>query len=69
MAKPNRLKELEKEHGPLEQVIPKLVNQMGSAKAAEKHLGVTDSTIVMWLKKHGYVSVTRYVKPKKEIGA
>jgi DNA invertase Pin-like site-specific DNA recombinase len=62
MAKPNRIKELEVQHGDLTQVIPRAVNQAGSVKEAAKRLGVSDSTLSVWLKKNGYRLITICMK-------
>lgn len=62
MAKPNRIRELEEKHGDLSQVIPRLVNQVGSVKEAAKRLGVSDSTLSVWLKKNGYRLITVCLK-------
>lgn len=67
MAKPHALKEIEQRHGrSLHDIIPPLVNEMGSAKAAAKQLGVADSTITTWLKEHGYIRITHYVMAKSQ---
>jgi DNA invertase Pin-like site-specific DNA recombinase len=62
MGKPNRLKEVEEQHGELEEIIPATVNRLGSAKDAAKLFGVSDSTINKWLREHGYVLTQVYVK-------
>lgn len=63
MARPYRLQEVEQEHGiPLEDLIPSLVNRLGSQKAAAEFLGVSQATISTWLKEHNYVPQTVYVK-------
>lgn len=61
MARPNRLKELEKEHGDLNKVIPGLVNLKGQAGAAQI-LGVTQATISNWLREHRYTEIRRWVQ-------
>ena len=66
MAKPHRLKELEKEHGPLDELIPRLVNELGGQKEAAEFLGISQATISTWLKEHGYLPITQYVKPEPE---
>ena len=60
MAKPNRIKELEAEHGDLHQIIPKLVNQ-GGQKLAAQQLGTSQTTISAWLKTNGYSVKTFWV--------
>lgn len=62
MGRPNRLKELETEKGPLETWLPTFVNGVGGAKAAARELGFSDSTIVQWLKRNNYVLKCEYVK-------
>ncbi len=66
MAKPNRLRELEHTHGDLNEVIPALVNAYGQAEAA-RQLGVSGATISVWLRDHGYVQQTQYVRPEMEV--
>lgn len=63
MGKRYKLRDIEQATGkPLEQVIPPLVNSMGSAKDAAKRLGVSDGTIITWLRENGYRRITQYVK-------
>lgn len=62
MAQPHRLQEIEAQHGALDEVIPRLLNQMGSQKAVADHLGVAHSTINLWVKQNGYVRQVRYVR-------
>lgn len=52
---------LEKQHGDLNDVIPKLASEIGQQDAAQK-LGVRQSWISRWLRINGYVAVTQYVK-------
>lgn len=59
MAKPHKLKELERVHGDLHAVIPQLVNCGGQAHAAYQ-LGTTVKTISTWLSMNGYAQVIRY---------
>jgi hypothetical protein len=59
MAKPNRLKEIEKEKGDLHKIIPKLVNEHGQYEAG-RLIGVSGATIHNWLKDEGYVRIVRY---------
>lgn len=65
MAKPNRLREVEQQHGDLHKVIPALVNLHGQAEAG-RLLGVSSATISMWLKANGYRQEVRYVREAKE---
>lgn len=63
MATPNRLQAIEQEHNtPLGELIPRLVNELGSQKDAADALGISQATISTWLKENGYVSKTVYVK-------
>jgi len=66
MARKDRLKEIEKEQGPLETVIPPLVNRLGTQKAAADSLGVSQSSISLWLKINGYRPIIQYVKHSGE---
>lgn len=67
MARPNRLLELEQEHGtPIDQLIPHLVNDLGSQKAAADRLGISQATISTWLKENGYAPRTIYEKQESE---
>lgn len=59
MGKRFRLKELEKEHGDLNKVIPALVNSKGQAGAAQT-LGVSQATISNWLREEQYHEVRRW---------
>lgn len=66
MARPNRLQEVEQEHStPLDQLIPDLVNRLGSQKAAADFLGVSQATISTWLRDNHYIPQTVYVKEVK----
>jgi hypothetical protein len=68
VARPHRLQELEQEHStPLDQLIPDLVNRLGTQKAAADHLGISQATISTWLKAHGYTPRTIYMKEGEEI--
>jgi len=55
------LKQLEREKGDLERVIPPLVNEFGVVKAA-KQLKMSAATVGKWLGDHGYVSRTYWQK-------
>lgn len=55
------VKDLEKEYGDLEEIIPRLVNEGGQTYAAFQ-LGTTATTISKWLKAHGYIQKVTYVK-------
>lgn len=62
MGRKDSLELIEKERGkPMELIIPPLVNRGGQALAAEK-LGVSQATISKWLKDHGYVARTSWMK-------
>lgn len=61
MATPNVLKDLEKEYGDLNNVIPKLVNQ-GGQKFAAFQLGTSSNFISRWLKDNGYTQKIEWVK-------
>lgn len=61
MARPYRIKELEREHGDLHCVIPKLVNELGQSGAAHE-LGVSQATISQWLRLNGYVKREKWVR-------
>lgn len=61
MPKYRRLKDVEKELGNLELVIPPLVNKGGQKFAAEK-LEFSQPTISGWLKDNGYISRTIWQK-------
>lgn len=52
---------LEKEHGDLHEVIPRLATELGQEKAAQR-LEVKQSWLSLWLRTNGYVRVTQYVK-------
>jgi hypothetical protein len=54
------LKKISMSGGAEAKILP-LVNRLGVVKAAEE-LGVAASTISLWLKRNGYVRVTRWEK-------
>lgn len=56
-----RMQQIEKAHGALEEIIPRLVNQGGQKMAAEI-LNVSQSTISVWLKDNGYKAFIVYRK-------
>lgn len=60
-----RVRELEREHGDLHDVIPQLVNIHGQSKAGEL-LGVCSATINKWLKEHHYRKVIMYVRDEEK---
>lgn len=55
------LKQLEREKGDLERVIPPLVNEFGVVEAA-KQLKMSAATVGKWLGDNGYMSRTTWVK-------
>lgn len=61
--KPYRLEEVEQEHGqPLDVLIPRLLQELGSQKAAADYLGVSQASISVWLRDNGYQSKTVWEK-------
>ena len=56
-----RLKDVEKVHGKLDDLIPKLASEHGQARTAEM-LNVSTSTVCKWLKENGYVQKITYIK-------
>jgi plastocyanin len=67
MGKPFKTREIEKEHGPLDPLVPNIVNEAGSQKAAAERLQTSQSTISTILKQLGYVPITVYVKPGTKV--
>ena len=65
MARPYKLRELERNVGNLHEVIPSMVNLHGQAEAARR-LGVSQFTISRWLKDNGYVQKVRYEKEMEQ---
>jgi len=63
MGEPNKIKNLQKNMD-LHEVIPDLVNQFGQNVAGER-LGLSPSTINLWLKRNGYRRVVKYVRTEK----
>lgn len=55
------LKELEREKGDLELVIPPLVNRIGVVKAG-RDLKMSGATVGKWLEDHGYIRRVEWVK-------
>lgn len=67
MATPYRLREVEQAHNtPLGELIPRLVNELGSQKLAADRLGISQATISTWLKENGYTAQTVYIKQNEE---
>ena len=63
MAKPNVLKELEKEYGDLTVAIPaKVEAHDGNLKSTAVAIGVAHSTLVNFMRDHGYVRVVKWQK-------
>jgi hypothetical protein len=62
MSTPHRWKEVARNRDePLDAVVPRLVNTYGQLGAALR-LGVSQAAVSMWLKRNGYVRVTRWEK-------
>lgn len=61
LATPHKLRQIERERGNLQKIIPSLVNQKGQSGAA-LILGVSTSTISQWLKANGYRQKITYEK-------
>ncbi len=64
-AKPYRIPKLEQTYGDLHTIIPKLANELGQVKAANR-LGISSASINRWLKKNGYVLQMQYVRRESE---
>jgi hypothetical protein len=63
MARPHRIEELEKEFGEKpDTLIPRVVNEKSSQKAAARELNVAESTVSLWLRQNGYVAKKQWVK-------
>jgi predicted transcriptional regulator len=63
MPRPSSSEKLEVQYGvPVEQLIPDLLNKLGTQKAVADHLGISQATVSTWLKDNGYVPKTVYVK-------
>lgn len=63
-----KMRDLEKEKGDLNRVIPVLVNQHGQHRAAAI-LGVSAATVNKWLKDNGYILKQVYIKQEGSAGA
>jgi hypothetical protein len=62
MAKPDKLKEIEREYNePLESLIPRVVAEEGSISGAAARFRVAANTIHNWVKNNGYRLITRQV--------
>lgn len=54
MARPNRMAEIEREYGePLETLIPRLLNELGSMPLVAAHIGVSFHSLYLWCKANG----------------
>jgi len=63
MATPYRIRAVEQAHNvPIAQLIPDLVNRLGSQKAAAERRGLSQATISTWLRENGYTPRVIYVK-------
>jgi hypothetical protein len=63
MARPNRLPEIEQEHGEkLDTLIPRLLNELGTMPAVAAHLGTTLQTIANWCAANGIEKHITWVK-------
>lgn len=64
---PYKMKKLEKEHGPLEKVIPNLLEKhRGSQRAVAAEIGISQASISRWLAANGYTSKLVWYKPESE---
>jgi len=62
VAKPNRIKELEKEFGePATVVIPRAVKESGSVADACVKLNLSNTALYYWAKRNGYITRRRWV--------
>ena len=57
------IKRLAASHGDLHKIIPAMVNKVGQAQCAA-NLGVSQGTISMWLRKHGYNRLDLWLTPE-----
>ena len=53
--------DLKEVFGNLDDVLPKLVNEMGQQRTAS-HLNVSQAWVSEWLRRHGYKKMTRWEK-------
>lgn len=60
-----KLKSIEEKRGNLNDTIPQMVNEWGQVKTA-KALGVSPSTVNLWLKDNGYQKKIIYVKKEQQ---
>ena len=65
MAKPYKIPELERQHGNLHAVIPRMVNKYGQAETARR-LGVSQFTVSRWLSSNGYVLKRLYIRADQQ---
>lgn len=65
MARAYRILELEQKYGDLHKVIPEMVNKHGQNTTGER-LGVSASTINLWLKHNGYRLRKQYVREESK---
>lgn len=57
------IKRLAASHGDLRLVIPAMVNKLGQQQCAA-NLGVSQGTISLWLRKHGYNRIDLWLTPE-----
>lgn len=62
-----KLSAIESERGDLNRIIPLLLQKHGSQSRVAKELGVTPSTIGLWLKDNGYVRKSVWVKENQTL--
>lgn len=68
MARPHRLREIEREQGEaLETLIPRLLNELGTMPAVCAYLNTTLQTIGNWCEANGWVKEITWVKRDREV--
>ncbi len=63
---PYKLRDVESRVGPLDEVIPDMVNRLGQAETA-RQLGVSQFTVSRWLRENGYVMRILWERKEKAL--
>ena len=63
MSKRTRITAVEKKHGALQEVIPRLLDKHnGNQRMVADSIGLSPAFISRWLRRHNYIQVIQWVK-------